>query len=247
VLIDTHIHFNLSGFTEDQFVARVERGLTDRFWVSALYGGYYPTPSEVRASNDAVYGLMRRLPGHVVGFAYVSPAHGAAALGELERNVARGFRGVKLWVATCCDDLRVEPIVARAIDHRLPLLVHCWVKVGPDAPAGGNLPFESTPMQLGTLARRFPEAKLLMAHLGGDWEYGVKVARDHPNIYVDTSGSLAEMDAIEQLVAAVGAERVLFGTDNSDLSYCLGKVAGAELTAAQRERIFWRNAAMLIE
>lgn len=246
MLIDTHIHLNF-GFTEEDFVARVERGLTDRFWVSALYGGYYPTQEEVRASNDAVYGLMRRLPDHMVGFVYVNPAHGAAALDELERCVDRGFRGIKLWVATYCDDPRVDPIVARAIEHGLPLLVHCWVKVGPDAPAGGNLPFESTPMQLGTLARRFPEAKLLMAHLGGDWEYGVKVARDCPNIYVDTSGSLAEMDAIEQLVAAVGAERVLFGTDNSDLSYCLGKIVGAGLTAAQRERIFWRNAAMLIE
>jgi hypothetical protein len=100
---------------------------------------------------------------------------------------------------------------------------------------------------LGHLAARYPEAKLIMAHLGGDWEYGVKVARDHPNIYVDTSGSLAEMDSIERLVEEVGIERVIFGTDNSDLSYCLGKIAGAALTPAQREAIFWQNAARLIQ
>ena len=63
---------------------------------------------------------------------------------------------------------------------------------------------------------------------------------------MDASGSLAEMDSIDQLVEAVGAERVLFGTDNSDLSYCLGKIAGADLTDAQREAIHWRNAARLM-
>ena len=35
--------------------------------------------------------------------------------------------------------------------------------------------------------------------------------------------------------AAVGAERVLFGTDNSDLSFCLGKILGADLSEEQRE------------
>jgi predicted TIM-barrel fold metal-dependent hydrolase len=86
-----------------------------------------------------------------------------------------------------------------------------------------------------------------MAHLGGDWEYGYKVARECPNVYVDTSGSIAEMDEIEKLVGAIGAERVLFGTDNSDLSFCVGKILGADLTDGQREAIFWRNAARLIE
>jgi hypothetical protein len=247
MLIDTHIHQNFGDTTTETFVQRVERGLTDRFWVSSVFGGYYPTLADVRASNDAVYALRQRLPGHIEGFSYVNPAHGTAALEEMERNVGRGFRGVKLWVATFCDDPRVYPIVERAIAHGLPLLVHCWVKVGQESPTSGNLPCESTPMQLGHLAARYPEAKLIMAHLGGDWEYGVKVARDHPNIYVDTSGSLAEMDSIERLVEEVGIERVIFGTDNSDLSYCLGKIAGAALTPAQREAIFWQNAARLIQ
>jgi hypothetical protein len=44
----------------------------------------------------------------------------------------------------------------------------------------------------------------------------------------------------------VGTERVLFGTDNSDLSFCRGKIVGADLTAEQREMIFWRNATKLI-
>jgi predicted TIM-barrel fold metal-dependent hydrolase len=158
MLIDAHIHLNLNGFTEESFVSRAERGLTDQFWVSALQGGYYPTPADVRASNDAVYALMKRLPQHVLGFAYVNPAHGEAALAELRRCIEDlGFAGVKLWVATLCDDPRADPVIERAIAYDVPILVHCWVKIG------GNLPFESTPMHLGRLAGRFPEAKLIMA------------------------------------------------------------------------------------
>lgn len=241
MLIDAHIHHNFGGFTEDVFVDRVERGLTDHFWVSALQGGYYPTLEDVRQSNDMVHQLMARLPGHVVGFAYVNPVHSEAVL-ELRRCIEDlGFGGIKLWVSVFCDDARVDPIVKHAIAYDVPILVHCWVKIN------GNLPFESTPMHLGRLARRFPEAKIIMAHLGGDWEYGYKVARECPNVYVDSSGSMAEMDEIEKLVGAIGAERVLFGTDNSDLSFCVGKILGADLSDEQREAIFWRNAAKLIE
>ncbi len=242
MLVDAHIHLNLGGFTTETFVERVERELTDHFWVSTLAGGYYPTPQDVRRSNDLVHGLMKRLPENVVGFAYVNPVHGDVALEELHRCLGElGFGGIKLWVSTLCDDERVNPIVELAIEYGVPLLVHCWVKVN------GNLPFESTPMHLGRLAARFPRARFIMAHLGGDWEYGYKVAREHPNIYVDTSGSIAEMDAIEKLVAAVGVERVLFATDNSDLSFCKGKILGADLTPEQREAIWWRNAERLLD
>ena len=62
MLVDAHIHLNFGGFTEDLFVDRVERGLTDRFWVSALQGGYHPTPEDVWRSNEMVRRLRARLP-----------------------------------------------------------------------------------------------------------------------------------------------------------------------------------------
>jgi predicted TIM-barrel fold metal-dependent hydrolase len=242
MLIDMHIHLNFGGFTEEHFIERAEKGETDMFAVSSLDGGYYPNPVDICNSNAWTHQLMQRLPKHILGFAYVNPVHGEQAISELRHCVEDwGFSGVKLWVATFADDPRVDPIVETAIEYDLPLLIHCWVKVA------GNLPFESKPMHLGRLAQRFPEAKIIMAHLGGDWEYGLKVARDHPNIWVDTSGSMAEMDTIEKLVENIGAERLLFGTDNSDLSYCKGKIIGADLTAEQREQIFWRSAHELMK
>ena len=248
MLIDTHLHLGMGDVGIAELDRRVRHGLTDRFWMSALHGGNYPTLAEVRSSNDAIHGLMREMPEHVIGFSYVNPENGTDALTELRRCVEElGFKGVKLWVATRCDDPRVDPIVEQAIAYGAPILVHCWAKVGGGTAWGGNLPFESTPMDLGNLASRFARARFIMAHLGGHWQYGVQVARDHPNIWVDTSGSIAEMGSIETLVNAIGAERVLFGTDNSDLSFCIGKIIGAGLSLQQREAIFWRNAHTLVE
>ena len=248
MIIDVHVHLGMGAMTTKEISRRARLGLTDRFWVSALQGGYYPTLDETRASNDSVRALMQELPDRITGLAYINPAHEQAALGEMQRCVEDlGFRGIKLWVATRCDDPRVDPIVEQAIAYGIPLLVHCWAKVGDGSPSGGNLPFESTPMDLGRLAARHPKGRFIMAHLGGHWQYGAQVARDHGNIWVDTSGSIAEMGSIEALVEAIGVERVLFGTDNSNLSYCIGKIMGADLALGQREAIFWRNAASLVE
>jgi hypothetical protein len=109
MLVDAHIHLNFAGLSEATFVGRVERGLTDQFWVSALQGGYYPTPEDVRRSNEMVRRLMGCLPDHVAGFAYVNPAHGDAAVRELRRCIEdQGFAGIKLWVSTLCDEARVD-------------------------------------------------------------------------------------------------------------------------------------------
>ena len=126
MLIDTHIHLNLGGFATETFIDRFQRGLTDQFWVSALQGGYYPTPADVRRSNDMVHDLMVRLPQGVVGFAYVNPIHGETALSELRRCIEElGFGGLKLWVSAFCDDPCVNPIVEQAIAYDVPILVHC--------------------------------------------------------------------------------------------------------------------------
>lgn len=118
-------------------------------------------------------------------------------------------------------------------------LAHAWVKTT------GNLPYESRPQNVMRLAQRFPAAKIILAHWGGEWETGAKVVRECPNLYVDISGTPAEADSVEGMVRSAGEDRVLFGTDNTNFFYCLGKVSGAELSEERREKIRWGNAAQL--
>jgi hypothetical protein len=64
-----------------------------------------------------------------------------------------------------------------------------------------------------------------MAHIGGDWEYGVKAIRDCANVRVDFAGSVNEWGAYEMAVRELGEDRVIFGTDMpADYLENLGRV-----------------------
>jgi len=237
MIIDAHAHLDLG--PNDLTRKTLDSGLVDVVALSSLFGGPFPTLEEVRQGNDHVLSWMEQYGSRVVGFAYVNPRLGEAGVKELERCAANGMKGVKLWISVLADDPRVDPFIEVAQQAEMVVLAHAWVKTN------GNLPFESRPEHVARLASRFPDCRFLLAHFGGEWETGAKAARDCPNLYVDTSGTLAEMDSVEVLVRSVGIDRVLFGTDNTNFHYCLGKIQGAALSEAERQKILYGNAARL--
>lgn len=237
MIIDVHAHLDLG--SNDVVRAMLDERLVDVVALSSLCGGAWPTLAELRQANDHVFRWMEDYPGRVLGFAYVNPRLGDDGVGELQRCLAGGMKGVKLWISTLADDRRVDPLMAVAGEAGAIVLAHAWVKTT------GNLPFESRPEHVRALAKRFPQVRFILAHFGGEWETGAKAARDCPNLYVDISGSLAEMDSVETLVRNVGVGRVLFGTDNTNVHYCLGKVYGAQLSESDREKILGGNARAL--
>lgn len=237
MIIDTHAHIDLG---DNNVISRMlDDNLVDVIAISSLYGGAFPTLDELRRGNDRVLSWMESYPGRVIGFAYADPRKGEDGLRELHRCIDAGMKGMKLWISVLADDSRVDPYIEIAAKFGVVTLAHAWVKTT------GNLPFESVPQNVANLAKRFPEAKFMLAHFGGEWEAGAKAARGCPNLYVDISGSLTEMDMVETLVDHVGIERVLFGTDNSNFHYCLGKVVGSRLPEEKKEMILWKNAKTL--
>ena len=76
-----------------------------------------------------------------------------------------------------------------------------------------------TPAECDHMMQRVPEARLVMAHMGGqpyamgNWHLAVEVAGRHPNLYLDTATSQMDDGMIEHAVACAGAEKILFGTD----------------------------------
>jgi predicted TIM-barrel fold metal-dependent hydrolase len=74
--------------------------------------------------------------------------------------------------------------------------------------------------ELVVFANRFPEMRLILAHIGCGWDgdYGHQVravqASRHGNVFADTSSARSiTPNLIEWAVRQIGAERVLFGTD----------------------------------
>lgn len=230
--IDAHAHLLGDGFTPD--VLREAEALGVEHFVVSNIGDYLEDPSreQIRALNAQTAELVNGAPGWFSGYAYLNPRHGSWNTKELDRCFSDGLMGVKLWVATLADDPRVLPLVEAAADHCAPVLVHAWDK------AVGQLPHESTAHHVARLAGMVPDAVLIMAHLGGFIPTALDTVRDHPNVHVDTSGTIIGAGDVARAVATLGASRVIFGSDATMacLAANVGKVldAGLDLAAAQQ-------------
>jgi predicted TIM-barrel fold metal-dependent hydrolase len=199
---------------------------------------YDPSPENMRQQNDEVLRALRAHGDRAFGLVYLNPKHTQASLDELNRCVRDGpMVGVKLWVALHCNAPELDPIIARAAQLKAPVLQHTWIKIT------GNLPGESTPMDLAELAARHPGAMLVCGHTGGDWEAGIRAIRPYHNVYADLAGGDPTAGFTEMAVRELGAERVLYGSDAGGRSFDsqLAKVLGADIRERDRRLILAEN------
>ena len=246
---DAHCHLSgVPGQTPDerlvQLIAFADRMGIERLCIyMGMNWSYDPSPEEMRRQNDEVLAALGRWHHRAFGFVYLTPNHVEASLAELDRCVRDGpMVGVKLWVARRCNAPELDPIVRRATDLQAPILQHTYIK------ATGNLPGESTPMDLAELARRHPEASLICGHTGADWELGIRAIRDCKNVFADLCGSDPTAGMTEMAVRELGAGRVLYGSDAGGRSFAsqLGKVLGADIPEAAKRLILGENLKRLL-
>jgi predicted TIM-barrel fold metal-dependent hydrolase len=247
---DVHCHL-ANPLTGKDPAARLGRLLevADRMGISrvCVYMGmkwtYDPTPDDLRQQNDQVLAAIRRWPDRAFGFVYVNPKHGRESLDEINRCIADGpMVGVKLWVAMRANSPELDPIAERATELKAVIFQHTWLKIA------GNLPGESTPMDLAILAARHPNAKIICGHTGGDWEQGVRAVRDQPNISVDLGGGDPVAGITEMAVRELGTSRVIYGSDAPGRSFAsqLAKVHGADIADDAKQQILGPNLKRLL-
>jgi uncharacterized protein len=111
----------------------------------------------------------------------------------------------------------------------------------------GQLPLESDPTHIANLARAYPQAKIIMPHIGGNFYYSCDVIADYPNVWTDPSGTYCESGMVEHAVRMLGAERIVFGSDapGADFVNNLAKVLAADITREQQRMILADNARRL--
>lgn len=226
-MIDAHIHLSGSDLHPETLPEGDRLGI--RLFVGSAICNFVPYPAydQVCQSNNDMVAVARRHPDRVLGYCYVNPRHGGVALADFRRRIEdQGMIGLKLWVATWCNDPLAFPFVEQAIRYRAPILIHSWRK------AVGQLPYESTAEHVADLARRYPEARIIMAHMGGQVETAMNTIAPYANIYTDTSGTPIEGNEVALAVERLGSGRVIFGSDlgGACLASNLGKVLGAGLS-----------------
>ena len=245
---DVHNHVFLAGRRSETDWADADAlieaadalGIERLFCSRPITGGAMANIDTVRNANDSIIAAMRRHPGRIVGYCFVQPGNGAAALTEIDRCLDAGMIGVKLYNQFKYTDPVVFPVAEKCMEWRIPFLGHSAYLTDPRTLA--LQPKTSHALDFCTLSKRYPELMLIMGHVngGGDWEWAIKGLRECSNVFLDTSGSVLEDQTIEFCVRALGHKRVLFATD-ATMEGCVGKVLSADLTDAQREDIFWRN------
>lgn len=257
MLIDVHAHF-LHARTpradwRERNVSRLTAGakMGISVHVASILGSwgltspiYFPSPRDVTAGNDALLALQREHPDAIRGYVCVNPNYTAHARAEIVRGLDAGMIGIKLAASRRADDRLLDPIADLARERRVPVLQHIWQHRRHDWP--GQEASDAT--ELCTLARRHPEVAFILAHIGGggDWLHSLHAVRAVNNVYVDLSGSGVDGGMLEECVASVGVNRLLWGTDlTMDTGWAKLRYLELLLTKEELALVRWKNAARI--
>jgi uncharacterized protein len=207
--------------------------------------GRSPNADQLRSINDDTLWLVKRHPQQVTGFCYLNPTLGERSVWqEVERCVAvPGIRGLKLEVANNARDACMRPVMKAAERYGLVVLQHAWsmTKIKQRS-------FHTDPEDAVLLARRFPNVRVIMAHLTGCGVRGVLAARGCDNLVVDTSGAAPEAGIVAYAVEKLGVHRVIYGSDAPirDFAVAIARITGAGLGRDAERRILRDNARELL-
>lgn len=194
------------------------------------------TPELFRAANDRTYETISRHPGRLYGQAFVNPGYMRETLEELERCADLGFVGVKLYHQYYMDDPAQFPMIEKCIQLNFPILMHSAKCT--DWETNSVQPRLSNGVHMANIAARYPEATFIMGHIGGggDWKWSIEAIQDSPNVIADIGGSVHDRPMIEEAVALLGADRMVFATDGPWASG-MGKILGADISLEDKKTI----------
>jgi predicted TIM-barrel fold metal-dependent hydrolase len=203
------------------------------------------TPKQQRAVNDFAISLL-----DVQGLIPFGSVHPDApdAFAELTRLRDAGIRGIKLhpdYQVFFAGEKRLFPLYEKIAALGLVTLFHAGVDIGlPD-------PVHADPAQLALALPAFGGAPVVAAHMGGYMcTKAVLETLAGKEIYFDTSYSARKLppEWAKQLIAAHGADKILFGSDSpwSALEEEIAYVRDLDLCAEDTAAILGGNAAKLL-
>lgn len=248
-VIDAHSHFTY-GQPEWSEEDRKLIDAADKLGIHQLCCSIIPpqhpaTLETFQRANRWVARTMQKFPGRILGYCFVNPGYGRAALDEVRRYIEEHrFIGIKLYNDYRVTDPVVAPVLELAGSLGVPVLQHAGHTSWLPSPQ----PNISDASHIAQAARLFPNTTFICAHIcgGGDWEWSIKALRDAPpNVFLDTSGSVADEGVIEFAVRTLTADRLLFATDLS-MTISMGRIRGAAISDADKAKLLGGNMARIL-
>lgn len=202
------------------------------------YAVVMPQPSpnpNTRALLETLAGERRWIP-----CCQVNLQLGAEGVAQFREGVAGGCRLLKIMPAIY-NAPPTGPLVRAMMDvaRELGVIVNIH--------SGGN---NSDPLEIGALARRYPEVPIIMDHMGyrNDGRAAILAAQDNPNIYLGTTIASFEPPFIGTAIREVGAERIIFGSNMPALypDLAVESIRRGNFGAEAEAMIFGENLARLL-
>ena len=168
------------------------------------------------ALNDTVAAFVAADPSRRIGFLSIHPEV-EGSLDELERaRTDLGLKGLKLGPNyQIFDPLGAAALLVYELAerHGLPILFHQGASPVREAPLR-----YAHPLLMDEIAIRFPELRVVMAHLGHPWQREtIVIIRKHPHVYADVSALFYRPWSFYEglrLATEWGAlDKLLFGSD----------------------------------
>ena len=180
-----------------------------------LQGWYWERPETCRLQNRFYAECINAHPDRLSAFAAIHPGAGEKrALGELWISRDAGLIGLgELSPHSQGIDIRDRAFLAilkRAGEYDMPVNLHVTDPLSKSYPGRVETPLKDF---IG-LAREFPSTTFILAHWGGGLAFDAE-SRPLRNLYYDTAASplLYGTEVWRRAIDAVGAERILFGSD----------------------------------
>jgi uncharacterized protein len=232
-MIDVHSHFwrYPDHFQDDvreqarRARAGTEVDLTVRFEdyqrqsvseVTTIVFGGKARLSGIWVDDRDVHEYVNLHPHQLIGFLSLDPTQDGWQEELRFGHQQLGLRGIKLmpmYAGFRPDEERLNPLWEYAQEHQLPVLLHTGTTFISQAPLECTLPRHLDPVAI-----RFPEVRMILAHLGHPYEGEcVAVIRKHRHVYADLSAlhyRPFQLYHSLMLVQEYGVwDKVLFGTD----------------------------------
>ena len=196
---------------------------------------------DTRAMNDMIAGLVAKNTARFpAGIGTVEVQHGEASLQELERMSHELKLKAVGWHhaddGTVIDHPFMRPILKQVQALNMIPFIHTREKE-----------YEAW-WRLEVLAEEFPDLSFVaMSGLAttDDRTHAAVIGRRHKNVMVDTGPALyGGESALQELVQAIGAERVLYGSDDNT-TLTLQVIRNSALSDHEKQLILSGNAARL--
>jgi len=179
----------------------------------------------------------------LLGYVYVNPNYPELSKAEIRKYLGNPlFKGVgeihPEYSGIPLNSKSLISIIEEAANYNKPMLIHTYSR--------------EHISHIAELANKFPDTIFIAAHMGGSarfgtglsWKSAIAAAKEHSNLYLEICQTTLERGKIEEAVDAIGADKILFGSDLTLLNpaHAIGMIIEADISKSDKEKIFYLNA-----